>query len=34
MHGMGKGTRARLWLAAAVLAIGIMIPWLVTISLA
>ena len=33
MHGMGKGGRPPLWLAVALLAIGLMIPWLVSMSL-
>ena len=33
LHGMGKGTQAPLWLAVALLAIGMMIPWLLTMSL-
>ena len=33
MHGMGKGSVAPLWLAVALIAIGMMIPWLVSMSL-
>ena len=33
MHGMGKGGRPPLWLAVALLAVGLMIPWLVSLSL-
>jgi hypothetical protein len=33
MHGMGKGSRPPLWLAVALLAIGLMVPWLVSMSL-
>jgi hypothetical protein len=33
MHGMGRGSQAPLWLAVALLAIGMMIPWLITMSL-
>jgi hypothetical protein len=33
LHGMGKGSQAPLWLAVALLAIGMMLPWLVTLSL-
>ena len=33
MHGMGKGGRPPLWLAVALLATGLMIPWLLSMSL-
>jgi hypothetical protein len=33
MHGMGKGSQVPLWLAVALLAIGMMVPWMLTMSL-
>lgn len=33
MHGVGKGSQAPLWLAVALLAIGMMVPWLLTMSM-
>ena len=33
MHGRGRGRRYPLWLAVALVALGEMIPWLLTISL-
>jgi hypothetical protein len=33
MHGMGKGGRPPLWIAVALLAIGIMLPWLIGMSI-
>ena len=32
MNGTGKGGRIPLWVAVALLALGMMIPWLVSIS--
>jgi hypothetical protein len=32
MHGSGRGGRAPLWVAVALLGIGMMVPWLVTMS--
>ena len=32
LHGAGKGRRPPLWLAVALLAIAVMIPWLVSMS--
>jgi hypothetical protein len=29
LHGIGKGNRPPLWLAVALLAIGLMLPWLI-----
>jgi hypothetical protein len=29
LHGIGKGSRPPLWIAVALLAIGVMLPWLV-----
>jgi uncharacterized membrane protein YwaF len=33
MHGTGRGTRTPLWVAVALLAIAMMIPWVITMSL-
>lgn len=33
MHGTGRGARAPLWLAVALLSIGVMIPWVISMSL-
>jgi hypothetical protein len=33
MHGMGKGGQFPLWVAVALLAIGMMVPWILTMSL-
>jgi hypothetical protein len=32
LHGMGKGNRPPLWIAVALLGIGVMVPWLVSMS--
>ena len=29
LHGLGKGDRPPLWIAVALLAIGLMLPWLI-----
>jgi hypothetical protein len=29
LHGIGKGNQPPLWIAVAVLAIGVMLPWLI-----
>jgi hypothetical protein len=33
IHGMGKGGRPPLWIAVALLAIGMMLPWVVGMSI-
>jgi hypothetical protein len=33
MHDTGRGRQIPLWIAVALLAVGMMIPWLVTLSL-
>jgi hypothetical protein len=33
MHGIGKSGRPPLWIAVVLLAIGIMLPWLVSMSI-
>jgi len=33
MHGTGRGSRAPLWVAVALLALGMMIPWLASMSI-
>jgi hypothetical protein len=32
MHGTGRGRQIPLWVAVALLAVGMMIPWLITLS--
>lgn len=33
MHGTGRGNRPPLWFAVAHLAVGVMIPWLISMSI-
>lgn len=33
MHGTGRGARTPLWVAVALLALAMMIPWLISMSL-
>jgi len=33
LHGTGRGGRVPLWVAVALLAVGLMLPWLVSMSL-
>jgi hypothetical protein len=33
LHGTGRGGRVPIWLAVAFLALGMMIPWLVSMSI-
>ena len=33
MHGTGRGARTPLWVAVALLAIAMMIPWIITMSI-
>ena len=33
LHGTGRGNRVPLWVAVALLAVGLMLPWLVSMSL-
>jgi hypothetical protein len=33
IHGIGKGGRPPLWIAVALLAIGMMLPWLIGMSI-
>jgi hypothetical protein len=30
LHGLGKGSRPPLWIAVALLAIGLMLPWVIS----
>jgi hypothetical protein len=33
LHGTGRGNRVPLWVAVALLSVGLMVPWLVSMSL-